>query len=157
MLFLIPTKNEEKGLKKLLPKIRKEFRNIKIIVIDKNSTDKTIEIAKQYKCKIIMQKSNGKGGALKEALKKIDSNEDIILIDGDDTYNPKDTKKMLKYYNGKNIIIGNRLVDKNGFTRFNYYGDLLLSKIVLTTGNDFKASIVALTKKPIVPSFIWYF
>ena len=52
--IIIPTKNEEKYLPKLLESIKKQtFKDYEIIVADNKSTDKTKKIAKKYKCKIV--------------------------------------------------------------------------------------------------------
>jgi glycosyltransferase involved in cell wall biosynthesis len=52
--IIIPSLNEEKYLGLLLESIKKQrFLNYEIILADAGSTDKTLEIAKQYSCKII--------------------------------------------------------------------------------------------------------
>ena len=52
--IIIPTLNEEKHLPLLLDSIRKQnFSNYEIIVADAGSKDKTVEVAKQYGCRII--------------------------------------------------------------------------------------------------------
>ena len=48
--LVIPTSNAEKHLKKNLKVIDQEQN--KVLVIDSNSSDRTVEIAKEYKCKI---------------------------------------------------------------------------------------------------------
>jgi glycosyltransferase involved in cell wall biosynthesis len=61
LAIIIPAKNEEKTLPYLINSINEQtFRNFEIIVADADSTDKTKEIAKKYKCKIV------KGGRLSE-------------------------------------------------------------------------------------------
>ena len=58
--IIIPTLNEEK----LIGQTLKQFKNLKnkfdfeIIVSDNNSNDKTIEIARNYSCKLIKNKSS---------------------------------------------------------------------------------------------------
>lgn len=130
MMFLIPTLNEEKGLSSLLPKIRKEFGDIKVMIVDYCSSDKTIDVAKKYGCEVVIEKKPGKGQSVKSAVKMIDGDEDIILIDGDDTYDPVDVKKMLAYYNKKNMVIGNRLRNRKSFKILNYAGDIFLSNLL---------------------------
>ena len=45
----IPTYNSEKTLRKTLMSVKNQsYKNIEIIIIDSNSKDKTIEIAKKY-------------------------------------------------------------------------------------------------------------
>ena len=64
--IIVPTYNEEKNIEKCL-KALKNQRSVKdeyeIIVVDGNSTDKTVELAKKYADNVIFQKSKGIGGA----------------------------------------------------------------------------------------------
>jgi len=53
--IIIPTYNEEKYLPKLLKSIKnQDFNNYELIVSDSNSKDRTVEIAKQFGCKIVL-------------------------------------------------------------------------------------------------------
>jgi len=52
--IIIPALNEEKYLPLLLESIKKQnFKDYEIIVADAGSKDKTVEIAKQYGCKVV--------------------------------------------------------------------------------------------------------
>ena len=51
--IIIRTKNEERWIQQCLEKINNQsYKNFEIILVDNNSNDKTIKIAKQYKIKI---------------------------------------------------------------------------------------------------------
>ena len=51
--IIIPTKNSNKFLEKCLKSIRNQvYKNIEIIVVDNNSTDRTLETARKYACVI---------------------------------------------------------------------------------------------------------
>jgi glycosyltransferase involved in cell wall biosynthesis len=51
---IIRTKNEEKYLEQVLKMLKKQtYQDFEIIIVDDNSTDKTLGIAKKYDCKII--------------------------------------------------------------------------------------------------------
>ena len=51
---VIPTYNSEKTLEKCLKSIMDQtFKNIEIIVVDRFSEDRTVEIAKRYGARII--------------------------------------------------------------------------------------------------------
>ena len=53
MSVIITTKNEEKNIENCLKSIRNQtYKNIEVIVVDNNSTDKTKEIAKKYTDKV---------------------------------------------------------------------------------------------------------
>ncbi len=82
--IIIPTKNEEKYLPKLLDSIKKQnIQNIEIIIADANSTDKTREIARNHGCKIVeggipsLGRNNGAKQSIKEYIVFIDA--DVIL------------------------------------------------------------------------------
>ena len=50
---IIPTYNSEKTLAKCLKSIKNQsYRNIEVIVVDRFSKDRTVEIAKSYKAKV---------------------------------------------------------------------------------------------------------
>lgn len=84
LTIIIPTRNEEFYLPKLLKSIQKQtFKDFKIVVADANSTDRTKRIAKLYRCKIVqggypdIARNNGAKKANTPFLCFIDS--DIIL------------------------------------------------------------------------------
>ena len=79
--IVIPAKNEEKYLPKLLASVKKQsFKDYEIIVADNNSKDKTKEIAKSYGCKIVKGGLPGKG---RNAGAKIAKGEIILFLDAD--------------------------------------------------------------------------
>jgi len=52
--IIIRTKNEEKYLSQVLQKISKQtVSNFEVIIVDDNSTDKTLQIAEKFGCRII--------------------------------------------------------------------------------------------------------
>jgi len=84
--IVIPTKNEEKYLPKLLKSIREQtFKDIEIVVADADSDDKTKEIARNYGCKVVkgglpdVGCNNGLKGCSTNLICFIES--DIILPD----------------------------------------------------------------------------
>ena len=52
--IIIRAKNEERYLEQVLLMLKKQtYKNFEIVIVDDNSTDKTVEIAKKYNCKIV--------------------------------------------------------------------------------------------------------
>lgn len=85
--IIIPTKNEETHLPKLLDSIKsQDFTDYEIIIADANSTDKTREIAKSYGCIVVdgglpaVGRNRGAEIANGEILLFLDS--DLILTEG---------------------------------------------------------------------------
>jgi glycosyltransferase involved in cell wall biosynthesis len=63
---VIPTFNEDKGLDRFLRQFDRQTlprELFELIIVDGNSTDKTRDIAKEYADKVILQESEGIGGA----------------------------------------------------------------------------------------------
>ncbi len=96
--IIIPTKNEEIYLPKLLGSIKRQnLTNLEIIVADANSKDKTREIARSYGCKVVeggvlsIGRNNGARAARGDLLLFIDA--DIIMPD---IYLPKAIEEFEK-------------------------------------------------------------
>jgi len=94
--IIIPTKNEVKGVKSVLPKLNKEWAD-EWLVIDAKSTDGTIEEAEKLGFKVIQQKGKGLGDAYREGVKN-SHYENVLFFSPDGnaepTYIPKLIKKM---------------------------------------------------------------
>ncbi|MDN5319831.1 MAG: dolichol-phosphate hexosyltransferase [Thermococcaceae archaeon] len=129
--ILIPTKNEEEGIGWVIEEFKKLGYN-NILVIDGHSTDRTREIAKEKGARVVLQSGRGKGQAVAEALKMIDS-EVLVMIDGDGTYDPKDVEKLLEPIRRgiAEHVIGNRLMnfEKGAFTKLNLIGNKIFNAL----------------------------
>jgi len=69
--------NEIDGMREIMPEIKKEWVD-QILIVDGNSTDGTIEYAKEHGYEIMIQKTKGIGNGYREALPLIKG--DIIII-----------------------------------------------------------------------------
>ena len=74
--ILIPTLNEIDGMKTIMPKIKKEWCH-QILIVDGQSTDGTIEYAREKRYEIVIQKKKGMRHAYMEALPHVTG--DVIL------------------------------------------------------------------------------
>jgi len=90
----IIAKNEEKNLPRLLESIKGKFDEI--ILVDTGSTDKTVEIAKSYGCKVYHRKWKGFADARNYAVSKA-SGEWIWHFDADFELEEQEWKKALFY------------------------------------------------------------
>ena len=101
------TKNSEKYLEKNILSIdRQKYKNYEHIIIDGQSTDKTINIINRNKKKIkyfISEKDKGLYDAMNKGIKK--SSGDIIgILNSDDVYYNKTLNIVNKYFNNyKNL------------------------------------------------------
>lgn len=91
---IIPARNEEKSIRKVI-KIVKQNPNVdEIIVVDNNSTDKTSVLANNEGAKVIFCKEQGKGYAIEKGLLEA-KNEIVVFIDADINNYSKDLIKTL--------------------------------------------------------------
>jgi glycosyltransferase involved in cell wall biosynthesis len=93
LTLVIPAKDEEYSLPKVLQEIKK-INCKKIIVLGKEDI-KTIQSIKNYKCKIIIQKYNGYGNALIQGINSV-TTDYLCIFNADGSFNPKYLKIMLK-------------------------------------------------------------
>ena len=94
----IITLNEEKIIGKTLKSVE-EIAD-EIIIVDSNSSDKTIEIAKSFGAKVFTEAWKGFGPQKNSVIDKC-SGEWILLIDADEELSESLVSKIKKIINGK--------------------------------------------------------
>jgi dolichol-phosphate mannosyltransferase len=117
IVVVIPCYNEQEGIGKVIdgiPKkrLRKLGFSVEVLVIDNNSIDKTAQIAKRKGARVITEKKQGKGNAIRTGFRNIDKDTDyIVMLDGDDTYKSHEIPRMIEPLdsNFADVIIGSRL------------------------------------------------
>jgi glycosyltransferase involved in cell wall biosynthesis len=96
----IPTYNSEKTISKCLESIKNQsYKNIEVIVVDTNSEDKTVEIAKSYCTKIIQTDWKLLGSrylGFKESVGDV-----VFLIDSDQILERTTVERAIKLLNYK--------------------------------------------------------
>ena len=101
--IIIPTLNEEKYLPFLLESIKKQkFSDYEIIVADAGSTDKTIEIAKRYGCRIT---NGGLPAVGRNNGAKIARGDLFLFLDADIILPEDFFEKALKEFRKRNLDI----------------------------------------------------
>ena len=124
--IIIPARNEDVSLKKLLKKFRFYKRFYKeIIVIDGNSNDKTVMVAKNNNCKIIHQKGLGYGDAIIKGVKFVKTKY-FIIFDADGS---KDPVYLETFYNKIKLKRTNVIFAERYGPRAGSYDDTLLTFI----------------------------
>jgi len=96
---IIPTFNEEKNIKEAIENL--SFAD-EILIIDSFSTDKTIEIAKQFKVKILQRKFDNFSSQKNYAISQAQNNW-ILMLDADERLTTKAINEIVRTLNKKNI------------------------------------------------------
>ncbi len=132
---IVPTLNEEEGIGPTLKELRDFLGDPYLLVIDGNSTDNTVKIAKEMGAEVILQKGRGKGSAVAQALKHIDSSTRyIVFIDADYTYPAEYIPEMIKILEENpevGMVLGNRFTKefefKKAINNMFYLGNRLIA------------------------------
>ena len=94
--LLITTLNEVTGVKKVVPRIKKEWVD-EILFVDGGSTDGTIEEAEKMGFKVIIQKQKGLGAAIIEGVNTIKS-DNFILFGPDGNDEPEKIPQIIQNF-----------------------------------------------------------
>ena len=137
LIVLLPVLNEAQGLEWVLnnmPSKALSSRGYKttIIVMDGGSTDESADVAGRYGVVFLRQEGKGKGAALRHGFRTaIARNADeVVMLDADGTYHPREMLHLLKGLNHTDVMIGNRLggnIQEGAMSRFNFLGNHLLT------------------------------
>lgn len=126
---VIPTKNEERTIEKIINKCRKYADEV--LVVDGHSSDKTREIAKKLDVREVLDHGKGKGDGIRVGIEEA-QNEILVFIDADGSHDPDDIPKLIKpIQDGKaDLVVGSR--GKGGSDEL--HGDV--EKLLRMIGSD---------------------
>ena len=134
--LIIAALNEEQGIGLTIAEMKEALVNVKVLVVDGKSSDRTVEIAEGLGAKVIFQDGAGKGDALSKGLKNADQDVDyVVLTDADYTYPATFVPKMLEILEENpdvGMVCGNRFsgyLDLRGLNGIFYFGNRLISFI----------------------------
>jgi Glycosyltransferases involved in cell wall biogenesis len=109
---IIATLNEEEGIGPTIDEMQRVLKNPYLVVVDGNSVDRTIEIAKNMGADVLLQEGKGKGDAMFQGYRNISSKVPyIVFTDADYTYPAEYIPQMVEILeqNPKvGMVIGDR-------------------------------------------------
>ncbi len=112
ILVLVAALNEEKGLELTLNELKNHVDSSHILVVDGNSSDQTVHVAKSFGADVLRQEGKGKGDAINFALRNIEGDFDYVVItDADYTYPAAYIPRMIAILEANphlGMICGNR-------------------------------------------------
>jgi len=126
--------NEEEGIASTLNELIEVLNEPHVIVVDGNSSDRTLELAKNLGAEVLFQKGKGKGNALSQGLASLNGDACYVAFtDADYTYPAKHIKEMisvLDFNPDVGMVLGDRFSknyeresDRNEF----YIGNRILA------------------------------
>lgn len=138
---VIPCYNEAKGIANVIKKIphdrlTKNSFNIRVYVIDNNSTDSTAEVASRAGAIVIHESKKGKGNAMRTGFRSLPDDIDyVVMLDGDDTYDPGEVLRLIEPLssNFSDVVIGSRMGGKihgTSMPKFNLMGNWIFTHLV---------------------------
>lgn len=132
---VIATLNEEAGIGPTIDELQKVLANPYLIIVDGNSVDRTVEIAKNMGADVLLQEGTGKGDAMFQGFQNLCSKVPfVVFTDADFTYPAEYIPKMVEILrqNPKvGMVIGNRFEGEHNpgksFTNPFYLGNKMLA------------------------------
>ncbi len=129
---LVPCFNEEDSIGAVVRDFRQSLPDAAIYVYDNNSTDRTIEVAREHGAVVREERQQGKGHVVRRMFADIEA-DIFILVDGDDTYDAAAAPKLVRHLldNGLDMITAKRVAVSDDAYRFGHvFGNRLLTGLV---------------------------
>jgi dolichol-phosphate mannosyltransferase len=111
-LVLMAALDEEQGIHHTLAELKHYVNVSRLLVVDGNSRDRTVDVAKSGGADVIFQEGKGKGDAIGFAIQHVEDDFDyVVLIDADYTYPSAYVPRMIKILETNprvGMVCGNR-------------------------------------------------
>ena len=159
---IIPVYNEEKAIGSVIDDINREMKKsghpYEIIVVDDASSDRSAEVAKEKKARVIQRKINGGSGASRKTGIKNAAGEIIVMLDGDGTYDASSIPEMLSYFPEYAQVNGARTSEKGTYKVLRFTAKWLIRKLACylagTNIPDLNTGLKAF-KKDVMAKYLW--
>ena len=138
---IIPCYNEADGIGDVVRKLpAKKLRSygfeLDILVIDNNSKDNTSEVAREAGARVVLERKQGKGNAIRTGFYSLAEDTDyVVMLDGDDTYRAEEVLRLIEPLDSgfADAILGSRMhgnIAAGSMPRLNRMGNQLYSSLV---------------------------
>jgi len=106
---VIPAKNEEAGLSRVLPELTRKYPQATLIVVDDGSSDGTAQVARDNGAQVISHPySKGNGAAIKSGARAA-TTDAILFMDADGQHRVEDIDGLIaKFEQGYDLVVGAR-------------------------------------------------
>jgi glycosyltransferase involved in cell wall biosynthesis len=145
--IVLPAFNEEKGLEKLLPELKKLYPSYEILVIDDGSTDATQVICQKHGANIYTKPySMGNGAAIKSGAREA-KGDLIVFMDADGQHKAKDVQLLIDKILDDNydMVVGARklsthssLIKRIGNFVYNHFASMMTGHKILDLTSGFR-------------------
>lgn len=107
--IVLPAKNEAEGLRKTFPRLREQWPEAEVIVVDDGSSDATALVATESGGRALSAPySMGNGAAIKRGARAA-GGDVIVFMDADGQHDPADIRRLLdKLDEGYDMVVGAR-------------------------------------------------
>lgn len=130
---LIPCYNEELTIARVVRDFRHELPNAQIYVYDNNSSDRTVDEARNAGAVVGRESRRGKGYVVQAMFREIDADL-YVMVDGDTTYPANAVSRLMGpvELGQADMVIGSRLhsAASSQFRLLNRLGNLLYRKLL---------------------------
>lgn len=124
--ILIPCYNEELTVQSVIRDFRHELPEAEIYVFDNNSTDRTVELAREAGAIVARERRQGKGYVVQSMFREVDA-DIYVMVDGDGTYPPAEVHRLIEpiLLGEADMTVGSRLMKDSGsdFRVLNWFGN----------------------------------
>lgn len=133
MSIVVPAKDEEAAIGHTLSSLPVEtLRTVgydaEVVVLDGNSSDATVEIARSHGATVVRDRGQGKGAAVRDARHAL-RGEFTVMMDADGTYAPDAIPRVLDPLarDEADVVMGHRLKQPGAMTGVHRFGNSMLS------------------------------
>lgn len=159
---VLPAYNEEQAIGKVMDDIHRALKETKyryeILVVDDQSDDRTVEIAKSKNARVVKRLFRGGSGASRRTGILSAEGEIIVMLDADGTYEAADIPKMLAFFPDYDQVNGARTSEQGTFKILRTPAKWFIRKLAcyLTGVNipDLNTGLKAF-KKDIMKKYLW--